>query len=153
MHSKELSQIFTYQTRLLSDESSATILDDCAEIFSHIKHQLFADISRGKIATDLKADYLKKHKITARHFNALRVEIEGKISSIKERQAQRILELGYKIEETTKTIQKLEKKAASNWTFDKFLPFMAKCLQRVCEQGTEANIRSDIGEVPYSHTR
>lgn len=114
MQSKESYQTFTYQTRLVIDESVAKILDDCAKTFSHIEHQLFADISKGKIATDLKSEYLKEYKITARHFNAIRIQVEGKISSIKERQAQQIVETGYKIEGVIKTIKKLEKKAVSN---------------------------------------
>src|SRR5205085_3775432 len=65
-------------------------------------------------AVDFKSEYIKKYQITARHFNAIRTEVEGKISSIKERQAQQISEIGCKIESTLKTIQKLEKKESSN---------------------------------------
>jgi IS605 OrfB family transposase len=114
MQSKENDQIFTYQTRLVIDEPIERILDDCAEVFSHIERRLFADLSKGKLAADLKSEYLKKHQITARHFNAIRVQIEGKISSIKEKQAQQIVETGYKIESVNKVIQKLEKKSAFN---------------------------------------
>ncbi len=110
MQSEEY-QTFTYQTRLMIEDSSAKILDDCARTLSHIERKLFADISAGKIAADLKSEYLKKYRITARHFNAIRVQIEGKISSIKERQTQLSVQIEQKIQCVQKTIQKLEKKA------------------------------------------
>jgi IS605 OrfB family transposase len=103
-------KIFTYQTRLTVDESSGKILDACAETLSHIERKLFADLSAGKLAAALKSEYLKKYQITARHFNAIRVQIEGKISSIKERQTQLIVETEHKIKDVQKTIQKLTKK-------------------------------------------
>src|SRR5580658_156119 len=114
IQSEENYQTFTYQTRLVIDESTAKILDNCAKTFSCIERRLFADISAGKIAADLKSEYLKKYQITARHFNAIRVQIEGKISSIKERQPQLIVEVGSKIQAVIKTIKKLEKKPATD---------------------------------------
>jgi IS605 OrfB family transposase len=114
IQSEENYQTFTYQTRLVIDEATAKILDNCAKTFSSIERRLFADISAGKIAADLKSEYLKKYQITARHFNAIRVQIEGKISSIKERQPQLIVEVGSKIQAVIKTIKKLEKKRATD---------------------------------------
>src|SRR5580658_9186268 len=111
---KPIAQTFTYQTRLVIEESTAKILDDCAKTFSPIERRLFADISAGKIAGDLKSEYLKEYQITARQFNAIRFQIEGKISSIKERQPQLIVEVGSKIQGVLKTIKKLEKKPTSN---------------------------------------
>jgi IS605 OrfB family transposase len=104
-------QTFTYQTRFATDEASAKILNDCATLFSHIERKLFVDLSAGKLATDLKSQYLRKYQITGRHFNAIRVQIEGKIASIKEQQPERLAKTNYKIQSVQKTIQKLEKKA------------------------------------------
>src|SRR5262249_3810125 len=109
MHSKE-HRLFCFQTRLSLKESESKICDDYATILSCIERKLFAYISAGKIATHLKSEYLKKYRITARHFNALRVQVEGKIASIKERQTLLISETEYKIQSVQKTIQKLEKK-------------------------------------------
>ncbi|HUD01170.1 MAG TPA: IS200/IS605 family accessory protein TnpB-related protein [Rhabdochlamydiaceae bacterium] len=95
--------IRTYQTRVPLDLLAQKILQASAELFSQITHSLFADISSGKKPSDLKSSYLKKYGITARQFNACRVNIQGKISSIKERRKQLILE-------QKERIQKLEKK-------------------------------------------
>lgn len=114
MQSEENHRTFTYQARLSTPESSSAILMECATIFSQIERQLFSDIARGKNAADLKSEYIKQYQITARHFNAIRVQVEGKISSIKERRPQQIIELKHKIASVLKTVHKLEKKGASN---------------------------------------
>ena len=113
MHSK-IHQLFTYQTRLELDEAQANTLDQCADFLSQVERTLFANISSGKKPTDLKSHYLKHYQITARHFNALRIQVEGRISSIKERQKLHIVEATHKIEAVQNTISKLEKKNSSN---------------------------------------
>src|ERR1700722_18341749 len=114
MQSEKNYRMFTYESRPVMADSSSAILLECAAIFSQIERQLFADIARGKKATDLKSEYIKKYQITARHFNAIRVQVEGKIASIKERRPQQIIELQYKMESVLKTVHRLEKKDAGN---------------------------------------
>src|ERR1700722_1778556 len=96
MPSKDL-QTFTYQARLQISDSSSAILKSCAGLLSQVERHLFADIASGKDASDMKSSYLQKYKITARHFNAVKVQLEGKIASIQERQAGQILETKLKI--------------------------------------------------------
>lgn len=78
----------TYQTRIPIhfDESLA----DYASLTSRIERCLFADCSRGQTVKDLKSSYLVRFGITARQFNAIRVELEGKIDSIRKRGVQLI---------------------------------------------------------------
>ena len=114
MQSKENQQTFTYQTRLQLDSSSASLLDNCAQILSGVERCLFADISTGKDAGDLKSEYIKKHEITARQFNAIRIQLEGRIDSIKERQKLEISQVQDKIAVVKKKVQNLEKKKPSS---------------------------------------
>lgn len=72
---------------------------------AQVEHKLFADLCKGKEAGSLKTSYLIQHGITARQFNAARVQVEGKIDSIKQRQKQLI-------EEKKDQIAALEKKIA-----------------------------------------
>lgn len=111
MPSKDPCQTFTYQTRLKLDESSSIILDSYAQLMSRIERQLFADLCKGKAAADLKVEYIKKHQITARQFNALRIQIEGKISSIRESRLGLIKDAQFKITSIQKSITGLEKRA------------------------------------------
>lgn len=82
----------TFETRICIDPYDNDLLHSCAQLFSKIRHRLFADIASGKTSGELKKDYLVRYKITARHFNAIRVEVEGKIASIKKRVPQLIAE-------------------------------------------------------------
>lgn len=103
---------FTFQTRARLDEHSSSILSSVAALLSREERSLFADIARGKTAASLKNSYLIKFGITARHFNAMRATVEGKISSIKEHQKLHMAELSTKISSLKAKIKKLQKKKA-----------------------------------------
>ena len=102
----------TFETRLKVDLPTDELLQCCAGLFTHIKHRLFADIASGKNIGELKNIYLASYEITARHFNALRVQVEGKIASIKKRQPTLIIEIKERIFSLTKKIKKLTKSQA-----------------------------------------
>jgi IS605 OrfB family transposase len=104
------SQPFTYETRLHLTELGEEILFSCKELMSTIERKLFADVARGKKAHELKAEYLKGYGITARHFNAIRTVLEGKISSIVELRKDRREDLKGRISSLTSSIKKLQKK-------------------------------------------
>lgn len=101
--------IRTFEARIQIDTATNQTLHDCAGLFTHVRHRLFADIASGKLPGELKNDYLACYEITARHFNALRVQIEGKISSIKKRRPQLIAELKERIASLKTKIKKLIK--------------------------------------------
>ena len=98
----------TYQTRipqLFRDPLAAY-----ACLMAQVEHSLFADLCRGKDPSSLKSPYLIQYGITARQFNAARVEIEGKTDSIKQRQKQLIEEKKEKIAALEKKIVRLKNK-------------------------------------------
>ena len=70
----------TYQTR--SSANFDCPLAEYASLMSRVERCLFADLAKGKTLKDLKAPYLLRFSITARQFNAIRVELEGKVDSI-----------------------------------------------------------------------
>ena len=71
----------TYQTRFFLPESAEQALSDMASLLSQTERSLISQISRGEKASSLKSVFLKKFQITARQFNACRVNIEGKAAS------------------------------------------------------------------------
>jgi len=103
---KEITR--TFETRLKVDSTTDSVLQECAHLFAHIKHRLFADIASGKSPRELKNDYLVRYKITARQFNALRVQVEGKIASVKKLRPIHIAEAKERIASLTKKIKKLK---------------------------------------------
>jgi IS605 OrfB family transposase len=120
MPSKELLQHFTYQTRLRLETSEDEALQDCAQLLSKVERDLFAALSSGKNAADLKSPFQKKYGVTGRHFNAVRVLLEGKIASIKEKQSGQIVEIKQRLTSLQSRIKKLEKSA----------PHSEKCHQK-----------------------
>lgn len=107
------SKIFTYQTRIHSEIDEDATLLTMSKLLSNVERKLFAAIAAGKKASDLKSSYLLTFGITARHFNACRIQVEGKIASIKERNLGRITELESRIKDLEKKIQNLEKRKAN----------------------------------------
>src|SRR3990172_2054544 len=100
----------TFQTRLFLEPSSETLLHSYASLFGRVIRSLFAQVSAGKNPNSLKALFLKQFEITARQFNACRVSLEGKISSIKVRNKQRIQEINDTISCLEKKIPKIKDK-------------------------------------------
>ena len=80
----------TYQTRTAAQFNLP--LSEYAFLMGRVERKLFADLCKGKEAGLLKSSYLTQYGITARQFNAVRVKLEGKIDSIKQRQIQLIEE-------------------------------------------------------------
>jgi hypothetical protein len=65
---------------------------------------LFADIEKGKHAKDLQSGYLAGFGITAGQFNALRIQLLGKIEAIRKQIPLQIKSLKTKIQKAKKTI-------------------------------------------------
>lgn len=102
----------TFETRISLDSMTDEILSSCAHLFSHVKHRLYADIASGKTPGELKKDYLTCYEITARQFNALRVQVEGKIASVKQRQPSLIADIKERLFSLSKTLKRLIKNKA-----------------------------------------
>ena len=56
------------------------------ELYGKVQRKLFANVAAGRSAASLKSDYIRKHGIPARMFNAVRVSLEGKVASVRESQ-------------------------------------------------------------------
>jgi hypothetical protein len=103
--------IFTYQSRLGLDEVQAAALDAYAELYGRAERSLFAALQAGGKLNDLKRDFLPRFGITARQFNAVRIGLEGKIDSIKQRRPELIAEAQARIKKALKVIARLTGKA------------------------------------------
>ena len=83
------SQPATRQTRISSFDGIDSTVGDAllsayADLYGRIQRRLFAQVAAGRSAPSLTQEYLQRYRIPARMFNALRVSLEGKISSVKE---------------------------------------------------------------------
>jgi len=81
----------TYQTRIRSFAGVDLVSGDellwaYADLYSRVQRRLFADAASGRSPASLKANYLRRYRMPARMFNAVRVSLEGKIASVREQQ-------------------------------------------------------------------
>ena len=53
-----------------------------ADLYCRIQRKLFAEVSAGRSAPSVKQEYLRRYRIPARMFNAIRVSLEGKVASV-----------------------------------------------------------------------
>ena len=73
----------TYQTRIRGNEDA---LAAYARLYGTLQRRMFADVSGGHPASSLKSDYISRHGIPARMFNAMRVTLDGRMSAARESQ-------------------------------------------------------------------
>ena len=83
--------ITTCQTRIsqyagVDRLAGDSALSAYAELYGQVERKLFAQVASGKSAASLKSTYLKAHGIPARMFNAVRVSLDGKVSSVRGQQ-------------------------------------------------------------------
>ncbi|CAB4242852.1 protein of unknown function [Methylacidimicrobium sp. AP8] len=76
--------------RLTHEQTSC--LDAYAALYGRAQRTLFARMRAGVPLNELKRSFLRRFGLTARQFNAIRVELEGKIASIRERRPELIEE-------------------------------------------------------------
>jgi IS605 OrfB family transposase len=108
-------QMFTYQTRLQLDEASSSILEECASLYNAVEHSLFAEVARNKTSASCKNGFLKKYGITARQFNACRVNVEAKIAACRAGQDNSLVSLKAKIATIDRQITQLTKKPSKHF--------------------------------------
>ena len=108
--------MFTYQTRLELDSGAAAALQGYAELAGKVERRLFAALMKNQRLLNagrkagilsiaaLKSSFITEYGITARHFNAIRMMLEGKIKSIKELQGDNIQDAAARIKRAEKSL-------------------------------------------------
>ena len=103
-------RIFTYHTRVTLSRDQDRALADYAALLCRAERTLHGDLQRGKRAELLKSEYLVRFGLTARQFNAVRIQLEGKLKAMGELLPLQIENLKTKIKKAKKTIAKLAKR-------------------------------------------
>ena len=78
-----------------------------ADLYGQAERALFADLVRGGDPAALKSDYMRRFGLTARQFNAIAINLKGKIASIKERRDGLINAAEERINKAEKVIKRL----------------------------------------------
>jgi hypothetical protein len=110
MPSNNKKSVFTYQTRVSVTSRQDGALSEYAALFGRVERTLYADIQKGEDPNLLKSSYLVHFDITARQFNAVRIQLQGKMDAARELLPLHIKDLQTKIRKAKKTIAKLAKR-------------------------------------------
>ena len=102
------NQSATYQSRLPLTPDQEMFLSGYAGHYSFVERKLYADMQKtAKPAASFKNGYLLKYKLTARQFNAIGRNLEGKIASVLELLPSHKQELQSRIGKAKKVLKKL----------------------------------------------
>lgn len=98
----------TYQTRLALSSEQEKLLGEYAALYGRAQRSLFAARQRPDFdANAAKRTFCRQFGLTARQYNALRMELDGKVSSIVERRKGLIDEAAQRIARAEKLVAKL----------------------------------------------
>ena len=101
--------VATYQGRPVLSPEQEAFLAAYSGHYNHVERKLYAEMQRdGKPAASFKNDYLIRFDMTARQFNAIGRNLEGKIASIKELLPLRKQETETRIGKAKKVIGKIK---------------------------------------------
>ena len=113
-----LAQTRSYQTRIAAYEGIDRAVGDAAlsayaALYGKVQHKLFADVAAGESAVSKKSEYIEKHGIPARMFNAVRITLDGKVSAVRESQLLQLDSLRRRVSRAGKQV--LEAEQGCQW--------------------------------------
>ena len=113
-----LAQTRSYQTRIAVYEGIDRSVGDAAlsayaALYGKVQHKLFADVAAGESAVSKKSEYIEKHGIPARMFNAVRITLDGKVSAVRESQLLQLDSLRRRVSREGKQV--LEAEQGCQW--------------------------------------
>ena len=113
-----LAQTRSYQTRIAVYEGIDRAVGDAAlsayaALYGKVQHKLFADVAAGESAVSKKSEYIEKHGIPARLFNAVRITLDGKVSAVRESQLLQLDSLRRRVSRAERQV--LDAEQGSRW--------------------------------------
>jgi hypothetical protein len=108
MPSHQKRHVFTYQTRVLVTSEQDKMLREYAVRFGRVERTLYRDLRKGEDANRLKSVYLVRFAITAGQFNAVRIQLQGKVEAIRRQLPLQVANLKRRIESLTRPRKALE---------------------------------------------
>ena len=108
----------SYQTRIAVYEGidradGDAALSAYAALYGEVQRKLFADVAAGESAVSKKSEYIEKHGIPARMFNAVRITLDGKMSAVRESQFLQLDSLRRRVSRAEKRV--LEAEQGCQW--------------------------------------
>ena len=101
--------IATFEAKVF-DQALSPLFSSIADLYAQAEHALYVDhYVRGRPETECKREYLGRFRLTARQFNAVAVNLRGKVEAAKEAQKLHIEQLKGAIAAAEKAVKKAER--------------------------------------------
>ena len=98
----------TYQDRLSLDPAQQRWLSAFGDLYGTLQRKLYVRIAKGESTAVIKPAFCAEHGLSARQYNAIRMELDGKISGTIELLKVRKKDIAQSIKTTTRDIAKLD---------------------------------------------
>jgi IS605 OrfB family transposase len=103
----------TFQAKI-ADESLYPAFDAIAELYGRAERHLYVDLYvRARDLNECKSEYLVRFGLTARQFNATRVDLGGRVDALRESHRNRVEDLERSVRATRRAVADLEKRERS----------------------------------------
>jgi len=79
-----------------------------------VERTLYRDLQKGEDANRLKSEYLVRFEITARQFNAVRLQLQGKVKALRRQLPQQVANLRRRIGRARRIVARLKKRLPSS---------------------------------------
>ena len=79
-----------------------------------MERTLYRDLQKGEDANRLKSEYLVRFEITARQFNAVRLQLQGKVKALRRQLPQQVANLKRRIGRARRIVARLKKRLPSS---------------------------------------
>jgi IS605 OrfB family transposase len=110
MAANEKRHVFTYQTRVSVSPEQDQMLGEYAARFGRVERTLYRDLQKGEDANRLKSAYLVRFEITARQFNAVRLQLQGKVEALRRQRTLQVANLKRRIGKARRIVARLKKR-------------------------------------------
>ena len=100
---------YTYTTIAKDAAAADAALCAYASLFGDVERRLFVEIKKGGDPVKLKPQLCREHGITARQYNAIRIQLEGKIDAVKAQRKGLIEQMKGRIKKAGQVLKKLFK--------------------------------------------
>lgn len=71
----------TYQDRLELDQTQLRWMNEYTDLYCGLQHKLYSRLAKGESAFKIKSEFSRENGLTSRQFNAMSIELDGKIKS------------------------------------------------------------------------
>ncbi len=97
----------TYRAKINSTKEQVSKLDEFSALYNGLQRKLYRDkIIKNLDANELKRKYIEQNNINSRHYNSIKIELDGKVNSVIELSKEALKDNAQLIKKTTAELKR-----------------------------------------------